>query len=309
MITRLFFTALVVLVCIVVSLFVGMSDIATLIGLVIIALLMSPVVLEFQMGSRIMLAQHLNRDGRLHERVGTPGLVTKFFATVAALVLSVGFFVSLKGVMMSHGPLSVLIIIALATLVLFPWLMPAGKRMAESGEIHENTGEYASFVASLVAVILGLNIVLAAVLSARDVGVFVTSDITVKNFGRIAAVSALEYTGLNTYSRTLINAYILTDHLKLAVGNMMFETFFPGVEKIRYFYLFYFGTFMMNLVKLMPLSVGFVVFIFGVRRNSDSLEVLVRKACIKFVPKVKKAFKTLRGDNGSSKARIDGESD
>jgi len=292
---RLFFSAVVVLLCVIVNLFVGLNDWLTLFGLLGAAGLMMPVVLEFQMGSRALLSNHLKRDGRLYHAVRKPGFVTKIIAFLAAFVLALGFFVSLKGVMISHGAISSLLIIALVTLLLFPWLMPAEERQIQSKhsmqdsneenlekndrkvvDVFEDTAKgYASFVASLVAVILVLNIALAMVLSARDVGVFMTTDITVENFSYIAADAAIGYSGFNEYSRSLINAFILSDHLKLALGNVLFDTFLPGAEKVKYFYVFYFATFLMNLVKLMPLSIGFVVFLGGVRRRSDDAQRLV----------------------------------
>lgn len=300
--SRFFFTGLVVFVCFVVNYFVGNNDFITVLGLFSAAFIMQPVVLQFQMGSRALLASHLNKDGSLHKVVASPGFLTKIMAYIAALILALGFMVILKGVMMSHGSFSALIIIAIATFLLFPWLSPAEERLKEGGDkvkndnvtskaINELQGAarvYASFVAALVAVSILLNITLAGILSAKDVSVFVTKDIDFYNFHQIASSYAIEYSGNNEYSRSLINAFILSDQLKLAIGNMLFDVFFPEAEKVNYFYVFYFSSFLMNLVKLMPLSIGFVVFIGGVRRRSNGLQDLFSSLTDKSCPQVKR---------------------
>lgn len=305
---RIFFSIVVVLLCIAVNQFVGLHDWITLVGLAAAALLMQPVVLEFQMGGRVILSNHLKPDGRLHHAVVSPGILAKVIAYFAAFLLAIGFFISLKGMMLSHGAISSLFIVALANFLLFPWLVPANERTLERNrlvpkdetecpenktslivnEFQDSAVKYASFVAGIVAVIFVLNIALAAVLSAKDVGVFMTKDVNLNNFIAEAWGISIAYSGHNEYSRSLINAYILSDHLKLALGNALFDAFFPDAEKVKYFYAFYFATFLMNLVKLMPLSIGFVVFIGGVRRHSDKAQEKFEKTVGKLESQHKK---------------------
>lgn len=310
---RLFFALLVALLCVTVNMFVGLHDIITLIGLILSAALMLPVVLEFQMGSRVFLSNHLKKDGQFYDVIRTPGLFTKVVAFVAAFALAIGLFVSLKGMIISHGLTPSLIIFMFITVSLFSWLMPVKKRNEGAGhseneseqdahnetekaldELEEPAKVYASFVASLIAFVLVVNFTLAAMLSAKDVGVFMATDINLENFSSLAAAASINYSGENEYSRSLINAYILMDYLKLSLVNVLFETFLPGSEKVEYFYAFYFSTFFMNLIKLMPLSIGFVVIIGGVRRHSDSAQALILRLAGSAKPITDKNIKNVR---------------
>lgn len=305
---RLFFTGVVVLICMIVNLFVGLNDLITVIGLFLVALAMRPIVMDVQKGGRVFLANNFKDRETLHRILNNPGVFFKAMSFIAALVLAFGFFVVLKGVMLGHGAISSLIIIAIASLVLFPWLMPIDEESSDSrGEDEKNKGEeslakkaygelvdsakrYAAIVARLVAVVLMLNVTLALILSGKDLSVFISTDISVDNFEVFAAESAIGYSGSNEYSRTMINAYILSDHLKLALGNVLFVTFLPQSEKSEFYYAFYFGAFLMNLVKLMPLSIGFVIFIGGVRRHSDWFQCLVERYYEKLAPKCSRLF-------------------
>ena len=261
------------------------------------------------MGGRELMANHFKESSDIQAIVKKPGFLSHIFSFFAALVISVGLIVLLKGVVLNHGLFSFLILLFVITLALFPilgkgvsknthrkddkksFLRRQPRRKNTDGdqtgdETHENVSEasaigrhfvpsaskYAAFVASLVIGIIALNLVMALFLSAKDTFVFLASEVTFDNFDELALADATAYNGKNMYSRAIINAYILGDVFRLALANSVFGVLVPSADKERFFYLFYIIVLFLNLIKLVPFSIGIVLFLRGIRRHSDSIQ-------------------------------------
>jgi len=280
---------------------VGSSDLFTALLVVVVALIMKPVILEFQMGGRELMANHFKEASNIQEIIKKPGLLSHIFSIFAALTISTGLIVLLKGVVLSHGLLSFLTLLFVITLALFPILgqgvnkkIPSGLHSkgekANSAQtfdegLHEaskssaiehhlvtSASRYASFVASLVIGIIVLNLAMALLLSAKDTFIFLASEVTFDNFDELALADAIAYNGENMYSRAIINAYILGDVFRLALANSVFSVLVSSGDKERFFYFFYILVLFLNLIKLVPFSIGIVLFLRGVRRHSDSIQ-------------------------------------
>lgn len=76
----------------------------------------------------------------------------------------------------------------------------------------------------------------------------------------------------NKYSRMLLNAYLLVDSFKLALVNQFISIFSPDTNKVDQFYPIYFLTFIFSLLKLLPLSVGFVFIAKGLSIRAESVQ-------------------------------------
>lgn len=355
---KLFFACLIILFAVLANLTVGRSDIFTGILIFVVAALMKPVVLEFQMGGRQLMANQFNEDSDVKEVVRKPGFFSHILSFIAAVMISFGLIVLIKGIVMSHGLFSFLALLFVITLALFPILgksanskaepegeeatekttadTPASKKAVsekvtidsavakksqdkavdkpvddKDGEDDEakdaspgqrlaerhlvpTASKYAAFVASLVVGIIALNILMAFILSAKDTFIFLASEVTFDNFDEVALEAAIPYNERNTLSRAVINAYVLGDAFRLALTDSVFSVFVPSGNKERFFYLFYILVLFMNLIKLVPFSVGIVVFLRGVRRYSDTVQKWAEERYKEMEPHLMEAWSKAR---------------
>lgn len=301
---KFFFAFLVIGFSLLTNILVGRNDVLSILLMIVVALLMKPVILEFQMGGRQLMANQFNDRSDVKPKVQPPGFLSHVLAVLGALMISIGLMVLVKGIILSHGLISFVALLFVMTLALFPILGKSESTFvegdAESSKPSDDSflgrhlvpsaSRYAAFVASLVVAIIILNIIMAFLLSAKDTFIFLASEVTVDNFDEIAVASAIPFNEHNTFSRAIINVYILADTFRLAVANSIFDVFVPSGNKERFFYLFYFVVLLLNLIKLVPFSVGIVVFLRGVRRHSDQAQAWTTKKYRKIEPHLVKGW-------------------
>ena len=310
---KLFLVALVIGHLWITYLLVGVHDLFAFVWLLFSAYLIKDVVLEFQMGGRRLLANHVKPDSEAHKLISTPGVFSHVFAFIIAVLLSIGFFVTATGIIKSHGLIPVSIMLAITTYVLFSGLMPSEDVEKIKGELRDDklgqkqtindvarsleagALKYANFVMKLVLITLIINVILAFVLSAHDTFKFATTDIGFSNFDTAATDDAIQYNGANYYTRALLNAYILADFFKIALANSLFQVFVGSDDKGSYFYVFYIFTLAFNLIKLVPFSIGFVLTARGYRQRSDSLLQKTTLSLSNWTPRIRRLCSTFTG--------------
>lgn len=281
---RLFLSALIVAFAAFIQYQVGLNDYVALAWLIFSAYLMKVVILEFHMGGRQLLSNHFKNNGNARKILRKPGIFAHGISFIVALFVAFGLFLLLKGISITHGNIPILVIIGITTIMVYPWLVPpshgealgdgSDTKVLKDRELKDTTLKYADFVSRLALMIIFLNLVLAFALSARDTMVFLVSSIDMTNFNVYAHDHAVDSREYNHFTRIVINAYVLAESFKLALANLIYNALMTDAEKVRYFYVFYFTTFLMNLIKLTPISIGLVVLLRGIRFRSDALQYM-----------------------------------
>lgn len=332
------FTSIVLLLLWIIDYTVGRVDFFVSILLLVCAYLIKNVVLEFQMGGRRLIAEYFKENSDPRVIIESPGVISHVLAFTASCFIMVGFFVVAKGILDGHGLLPTVVIAGLFTFLLFNGLAPAeAKGEADGGDgdksentetgdvyqeqavendqkrppakmpksvgevagsLRDGTQKYAAFVTRLVVIIVVFNLLMALVLTAHDTFKFLVADVTLSKVPDVTNENAVQYNGLNHYSRAFLNAYVMADTFKLAVANLLFEAFVGEGRKEQWFYVFYLFTVAFNIVKLAPFSVGFVFAVRGLRQRSEQIYGAVSygygKVHEKAAPRVNKLTEKLK---------------
>lgn len=312
---RLFLTATVTIYCYFCIQLIGSMDWGALALALISAWLMKDGVLEFQMGSRHLLADHFRKDSAAQEILNNPGFLTHIFAFIAAFIVTLGFFITLKGMSINHGSIPVIVIISGMTYALYKMLMPTVDRSEEPesspkakpdlSERHlgDSAYRYAKFVMGMVLITVILNIALASLLSAKDTMDFVTSESNFDTFDHRAVDRSVAYNGLNPVSRALLNGYILSSEFRTALTNEILDSFIDTSDRASLFYGFWPFYFVLNLVHALPFSLGFVLLLRGLRKRNDAIKLRIERLLGLVAPSVKRALARAQETLASRRSR------
>lgn len=285
----MFFGFLVVLVCFLTNAVVGLNDYFMLGLAIFIAYITQSVIIEFQMGSRHMLADHFKLDSELNQVLRKPGIFAFILSSIAAFILAASFLAFMKGLILQHGFFVISIMLFVSAIIIYKFLSenleskdagiddnPSLEKERLETIIHRNvvtgTSHYANFAFRLVVIGVVLNIVFALLFTAFDTAYFIGADVTLANFDQHVLQKAIGFSEHNTYSRALLNAYLLMDSFKLAIVNSLLDMFMTTTEKLDNFYFFYFFTLLLNIIKLIPFSVSFVFLLKGIRIRSNKYQ-------------------------------------
>ncbi|WP_232209235.1 hypothetical protein ACN2MM_08435 [Alkalilimnicola ehrlichii MLHE-1] len=141
----------------------------------------------------------------------------------------------------------------------------AGRDGSESAGAGGDAGRN---VLGLILAIVVINVVLAGVLSAKDLHSFFVSNVGYDYNSDLGQIDFIEYAennqvpslGGNEISRPLINMYLILDAFKLASANEFLDIWgFSDEDRLDGFYAFYALVFLFNLLKMMPLSIAMVL--------------------------------------------------
>jgi len=254
----------------------GVNDWLSLLMLFASIMFLYPIILVGQMTLRNVAKAAVQEDSGLYAFLNKPKTVPQQLASfVVAVVLGVAFLTVSKGIVINHGLLPVVIIVFFLAwwisgrLVVHPDLAVLENRHLNrkalvatvSGEESRDRGRPSPDVSflSLFAAILVLNLLLAMLLSAKDLFTFFVADVTISNFRSYAAGYGVEAGAFNSVSRVFINVYVLFESFKLAAANEILIAL--GIEKSgshSAYYLFYMLVLAFNVLKLLAFSVPLV---------------------------------------------------
>lgn len=282
---RIFLGLLVAVICFLTHATVGFNDYFLLGFAIFIAYLTQSVIIEFQMGSRYLIADHFNKDSEFSHVLRKPGLIAYTLSSIAAFILAITFLSFAKGLIIKQGFFPVLIILFVLSFLLYGFLVDNGKSLKTHESLEKSINEhvvkdtayFANFSFKIVIISIAINLIFALAFSAFDTANFIFSNVTLADFDEHTVKQSLAYSNYNTYSRALINGYLLMDNFKLALVNQLLDVFYTTENRMNSFYLFYFLTLLLNIVKMIPFSIGFVFIIKGVGIRSGFYQMHVER--------------------------------
>ncbi|WP_280539349.1 hypothetical protein [Chromohalobacter sp. 11-W] len=240
-------------------LFFGISDMIALFLFIVTVYLIFRSVLELRMGSRKAMSVYFKKDSFFTSYLSQDKAWSQLiFSIIIAAFLSLAFMVVLKGMSLSHGFLSMLIIVGIASLFI---------RAINFSTIKETVGEnttgtvsrHAISIISTVMTAFWLNLLLSMILSAHDLFTFLSSSIDFSSFINYAETRSIDKTIDNEASRFFVNLYVIINAFKIAMANeIMTALDISYQEKAQYFYIFYLSTLVMNMVKLFGFSLTLI---------------------------------------------------
>ena len=199
---------------------------------------------------------------RLIKKRNTPWQILA--CTVLAVLLSILFVITTKGIILSHG-YSVLFTALFAYNLIYK-LARAEQRTVNIALIDNNLNEHLAkhgiLLINIFIPALLLNLLLTLLFSGYDTAEFMTSNINFENFIDYAEADSIMANGHNPYGRKIVNAFLLLDKLRIALGKFIAQDLFH----IHSYWLFYLIIAISNFMKLMFFSWAYILLLLGLEK-------------------------------------------
>lgn len=278
--TRLFFGFMVIAMLFATNITVGVNDYLLLALIAAVMFFTFGVTLRLQLGGRVLMANNFEHTSEVRAILLKPGLLAKSIAFVISTFFAASFLIILKGIILKHGFIPICIISFLIAVFSYKFLAKSEEQnleqQSENSILDKNltktTAFYAHFAFKIIIAVVLVNFFFAAILTGYDTAYFISADVTLANFDEYVVENSIVFREHNKYSRMLLNAYLLVDSFKLALVNQFISIFSPDTNKVDQFYPIYFLTFIFSLLKLLPLSVGFVFIAKGLSIRAESAQ-------------------------------------
>ena len=244
---------------------VGRHDGLTLLLILLTALIIWIMTASLWYSKRQILNLYLKDASflqRLIKKRNTPWQILA--CTVLAVLLSILFVITTKGIILSHG--YTVLFTALFAYNLIYKLARAEQRTVNIALIDNNLNEHLAKHGSLLLTIfmpaLLLNLLLTLLFSGYDTAEFMRSNINFENFIDYAEHDSIMGNGHNPYGRKIVNAFLLLDKLRIALGKFIAQDLFH----IHSYWLFYLIIAISNFMKLMFFSWAYILLLLGLEK-------------------------------------------
>jgi len=244
---------------------VGRNDGLTLLLILITALIIWYMTAILWYSKKQMLNIYLKEQSLLQKLIkkrNTPWQI--LVCTLLAILLSILFTITTKGIILSHG-----YTIFLIALLAFNITYQIIRNTNESGNIsivENNLNEYLAkhgiFIIKILAPALMLNLILTLLFSGYDTAEFLHTNINFENFIDYAEADSIMANGYNAYGRKIINAFLLLDNLRIALGKFIAQDLFH----IHNYWLFFIIIAISNFMKLMFFSWSYILLYLGFQK-------------------------------------------
>jgi len=107
-----------------------------------------------------------------------------------------------------------------------------------------------------------LNLILTLLFSGYDTAEFLHTNINFENFIDYAERDSIMANGYNAYGRKIINAFLLLDNLRIALGKFIAQDLFH----IHNYWLFFIIIAISNFMKLMFFSWSYILLYLGFQK-------------------------------------------
>lgn len=259
------FTTFVILILIFFqAYFLGTSDLASLILLMLSTVIIFRTLLKLQTGNKRAIRANSKEGSFLYRFLSeekTFFLISISF--IASLISSIIMVLILKGITFNHGYWGLFIIMGLISLTVFSFLSNDKTTSSTvNNNLQDDVGKHANNMLQIILTAIILNFSLSFILSAHDTMSLLNSHITLNDFEDFALKNSVERSDIlnNYYSRLMINLYLLLDAFKLALTTQIIDILIPSMEeRLDWFYLFYGVVFVLNMMKLFLFSFAFVL--------------------------------------------------
>ena len=244
---------------------VGQNDWLTLLLILITALFIWYMTASLWYSKKQMLNLYLKEQSflqRLIKKRNTPWQI--LVCTLLAILLSILFTITTKGIILSHG--YPIFLITLLTFNITYQTIRSTNKTENLGIVENNLNEYLAkhgiLILKILAPALMLNLILTLLFSGYDTAEFLHTNINFENFIDYAEADSIMANGYNAYGRKIINAFLLLDNLRIALGKFIAQDLFH----IHNYWLFFIIIAISNFMKLMFFSWSYILLYLGFQK-------------------------------------------
>ena len=244
---------------------VGQNDWLTLLLILITALFIWYMTASLWYSKKQMLNLYLKEQSLLQKLIkkrNTPWQI--LVCTLLAILLSILFTITTKGIILSHG--YTIFLIALLTFNITYQIIRNTNESGNISIVENNLNEYLAkhgiLIIKILAPALMLNLILTLLFSGYDTAKFLNTNINFENFIDYAEADSIMANGYNPYGRKIINAFLLLDNLRIALGKFIAQDLF----QIHNYWLFFLIIAISNFMKLMFFSWSYILLYLGFQK-------------------------------------------
>lgn len=244
---------------------VGQNDWLTLLLILITALFIWYMTASLWYSKKQMLNIYLKEQSLLQKLIkkrNTPWQI--LVCTLLAILLSILFTITTKGIILSHG--YTIFLIALLTFNITYQIIRNTNESGNISIVENNLNEYLAkhgiLIIKILAPALMLNLILTLLFSGYDTAEFLNTNINFENFIDYAEADSIMANGYNAYGRKIINAFLLLDNLRIALGKFIAQDLFH----IHNYWLFFIIIAISNFMKLMFFSWSYSLLYLGFQK-------------------------------------------
>ena len=241
---------------------VGRHDGLTLLLILITALFIWYMTASLWYSKRQLLNIYLKEQSflqRLIKKRNTPWQI--LVCTLLSLLLGILFTITAKGIILAHGYTILLVPLYLYNTAsnLIRRENPIAHPAILENHLNENLARHGILLINIFIPALLLNLLLTLLCSGYDTAEFMTSNINFENFIDYAEADSIMANGHNPYGRKIVNAFLLLDNLRIALGKFIAQELFH----IHSYWLFYLIIAISNFMKLMFFSWAYILLCLG----------------------------------------------
>lgn len=241
---------------------VGRHDGLTLLLILITALFIWYMTASLWYSKRQLLNIYLKEQSflqRLIKKRNTPWQI--LVCTLLSLLLGILFTITAKGIILAHGYTILLVPLYLYNTAsnLIRRENPIAHPAILENHLNENLARHGILLINVFIPALLLNLLLTLLFSGYDTAEFMTSNINFENFIDYAEADSIMANGHNPYGRKIVNAFLLLDNLRIALGKFIAQELFH----IHSYWLFYLIIAISNFMKLMFFSWAYILLCLG----------------------------------------------
>ena len=244
---------------------VGRNDGLTLLLILITALFIWYMTATLWYSKKQMLNLYFKEQSflqKLLKKRNTPWQI--LVCTLLAILLSILFTITTKGIILSHG--YTIFLIALFTFNITYQIIRNTNESGNISIVENNLNEYLAkhgiLIIKILAPALMLNLILTLLFSGYDTAEFLNTNINFENFIDYAEADSIMANGYNAYGRKIINAFLLLDNLRIALGKFIAQDLFH----IHNYWLFFIIIAISNFMKLMFFSWSYILLYLGFQK-------------------------------------------
>ena len=244
---------------------VGQNDWLTLLLILITALFIWYMTASLWYSKKQMLNLYFKEQSLLQKLIkkrNTPWQI--LVCTLLAILLSILFTITTKGIILSHG--YTIFLIALLTFNITYQIIRSTNESGNISIVENNLNEYLAkhgiLIIKILAPALMLNLILTLLFSGYDTAEFLNTNINFENFIDYAEADSIMANGYNAYGRKIINAFLLLDNLRIALGKFIAQDLFH----IHNYWLFFIIIAISNFMKLMFFSWSYILLYLGFQK-------------------------------------------
>ena len=241
---------------------VGRHDGLTLLLILITAAFIWYMTASLWYSKRHLLNIYLKEPSflqRLIKKRNTPWQI--LVCTLLSLLLGILFTITAKGIILAHGYTILLVPLYLYNTAsnLIRRENPIAHPAILENHLNENLARHGILLINVFIPALLLNLLLTLLFSGYDTAEFMTSNINFENFIDYAEADSIMANGHNPYGRKIVNAFLLLDNLRIALGKFIAQELFH----IHSYWLFYLIIAISNFMKLMFFSWAYILLCLG----------------------------------------------